>query len=182
MGEPPKKGFSKSYQSGPLSFEYFLDEIKIVTNCGFGANISSKAELLSRLTSAQSTLTLNDTSVTKFERNKLINKVFGNSIKNVFKISELNFSDDKSQIKSTAKHNGYEKNFGCIFKRQIAIDKATSNILGCDEITKEKNGRPLSFDLRFHLYPGLTAVKTMSGNSALIQLSKNKLSMGPSTT
>ena len=174
MGEPPKKGFSKSYQSGPLSFEYFLDEIKIVTNCGFGANISSKAELLSRLTSAQSTLTLNDTSVTKFERNKLINKVFGNSIKNVFKISELNFSDDKSQIKSTAKHNGYEKNFGCIFKRQIAIDKATSNILGCDEITKEKNGRPLSFDLRFHLYPGLTAVKTMSGNSVLIQISKNK--------
>ena len=91
MGEPPKKVVFKKLSIWALSFEYFLDEIKIVTNCGFGANISSKAELLSRLTSAQSTLTLNDTSVTKFERNKLINKVFGNSIKNVFKISELNF-------------------------------------------------------------------------------------------
>ena len=43
---------------------------KIITNCGFGCNISNKAELLSRLTSAQSTLCLNDTSVTKFERSR----------------------------------------------------------------------------------------------------------------
>ncbi len=52
VGEPPKKSFSKNYQSGPLSFEYYLDGEKIITNCGFGSNISSKAELLSRLTSA----------------------------------------------------------------------------------------------------------------------------------
>ena len=43
VGEPPKKSFSKSYQSGPLSFEYYLDGEKIITNCGFGSNISSKA-------------------------------------------------------------------------------------------------------------------------------------------
>ena len=52
--------------------------MKIITNCGFGEYISPKAEFLSRLTSAQSTLTVNDTSVSKFERNKLINKVIGN--------------------------------------------------------------------------------------------------------
>ena len=84
VGGPPKKSFSKSYQSGPLSFEYYIDEIKIITNCGFGCNISPKAELLSKLTSAQSTLTINDTSVTRFERNKLINSIFGNSIKKFF--------------------------------------------------------------------------------------------------
>ena len=32
----------------------------------------------------------------------------------------------------------------------------------------------MNFNLRFHLYPGLTAVKTMSGNSVLIQITKNK--------
>ena len=73
VGEPPSKDFSKNYQSGPLSFEYFLDGLKIITNCGFGSNISSKAELISRLTASQSTLTINDTSITRFERNKLIN-------------------------------------------------------------------------------------------------------------
>ena len=173
-GEPPKKDFSKSYQSGPLSFEYYLDGKKIITNCGFGSNISSKAELLSRLTSAQSTLTLNDTSVTRFERNKLINRAFGNSIKNTFKINNLNFVEDKNQIKFTASHNGYEKKFGCIHKREISIEKQNGKLIGSDEIIKKKDGKPLNYSLRFHLYPGLTAVKTMGGNSALIQISKNK--------
>ena len=33
---------------------------------------------------------------------------------------------------------------------------------------------PLSYVIRFHLNPALSAVKTISGNSALIQISKNK--------
>ena len=47
-------------------------------------------------------------------------------------------------------------------------------MLGSDELIKKKNGKPISYSLRFHLYPGLTAVKTMSGKSVLIQISKNK--------
>ena len=43
IGQPPKKKFSMSYQSGPLSFEYFLDGVKIISNSGFGDNISTKA-------------------------------------------------------------------------------------------------------------------------------------------
>ena len=174
VGEPPPKNFSRSYQSGPLSFEYYIDEIKIITNCGFGSNISSKAELLSRLTSAQSTLTLDDTSVTKFERKKIVNRIFGNSIKSTFKILETNCLDNKDVIGASATHGGYKKKFGCIFKRQINIDKATNNLLGKDEITKKKDGKPIKYCLRFHLNPELTAVNTISGNSALIQLSKNK--------
>ena len=51
---PPQKRFSSSYQSGPLSFEYFLDGKKIISNSGYGSNISKKAELLSRVTACQS--------------------------------------------------------------------------------------------------------------------------------
>ena len=174
VGEPPKKSFSNSYQSGPLSFEYYLDGNKIITNCGFGSNISSKAKLLSRLTSAQSTLTLNDTSVTKFERNKIVNKIFGNSIKNSFKISDVDFIEESDRIKLIASHNGYEKDFKCVHKRELSIHKDTSNLTGCDYLFKKKDGKPLKYNIRFHLYPGLTAIKTMSGNSVLIQLSKNK--------
>ena len=173
-GEPPKKGFSRSYQSGPLSFEYYLDGNKIITNCGFGFNISHKAELLSRLTSAQSTLTLNDTSVTKFERNKIINKIFGNSIKDSFKVFDIGSVEIDKHIKVFASHNGYEKKFGCMHKRTISIDKKNYNLIGCDELMKKKDGKPLNYSIRFHLYPGLTAVKTIGGNSVLIQISKNK--------
>ena len=174
VGEPPKKDFSSSYQSGPLSFEYFFDGMKIITNCGFGKQISSKARLLSRLTSAQSTLTLNDTSVTKFERNKIVNQVYGDSIKNTFKILDYEFKEDKNLVEMTASHNGYEKNFNCIFKRKILIEKSSKNLIGTDEIIKRKDGKPVNYSLRFHLYPGLTAVKTIGGDSILIQISKNK--------
>jgi uncharacterized heparinase superfamily protein len=174
VGEPPKKNFSRSYQSGPLSFEYYIDGKKIITNCGFGSKISSKAELLSRFTSAQSTVTLNDTSVTKFERNKIINKVFGNSIKNSFNVNNIDFIENENYAKLTASHNGYEKKFGCIHKREISLNKKTKNLAGSDELIKKKDGKPINYSIRFHLYPGLTAVKTMSGHGVLIQLSKNK--------
>ena len=174
IGEPPSKTFSKNYQSGPLSFEYYLDGLKIITNCGFGNNISAKAELISRLTASQSTLTINDTSVTKFERNKLINRVFGNSIKNTFKTKEFQSQNDKNLIGCSISHNGYEKNFGCIHKREIYLDHNDNKLKGKDHIFKKSDGLPIRYMFRFHLNPKLTAIKTMSGNSALIQISKNK--------
>ena len=174
VGEPPSKNFSKNYQSGPLSFEYYLDGVKIITNCGFGNNISNKAELVSRLTASQSTLTINDTSITKFERNKLINRVFGNSIKNSFKTKELHVQNDKLVFGCTISHNGYENNFGCIHKREIYLDHNDNKIKGVDHIIKKSDGIPIRYVFRFHLNPKLTAVKTMSGSSALIQISKNK--------
>ena len=61
-----------------------------------------------------------------------------------------------------------------VSKRKILIEKSTNNLFGTDEILKKEDGRPINYSIRFHLYPGLTAVKTISGNSVLIQLSKNK--------
>jgi uncharacterized heparinase superfamily protein len=172
--KPPQKNFSKSYQSGPLSFEYFLDGIKIISNSGFGSDISNKAEILSRLTACQSTLTLNDTSVTKFEQNELINKVFGNSIQSSFKSYDLLTENGDRLIGCSATNNGYEKKFGCSHKREIYIDKGKNYLKGIDHIFKKKDGYPVRYAFRFHISPELTAVKTMSGNGALIQISKNK--------
>ncbi len=171
---PPRKKFSNSYQSGPLSFEYYLDGIKVITNSGFGSNISKKTEALSRLTACQSTLSINDTSVTKFEKNEIINKVFGNSIKNTFKSFEFFSKDENGLIGCSSSNNGYEKKFGCIHKREIYIDKNSNHLKGVDHIIKAKDGYPIRYAFRFHINPELSAVKTMSGNSALIQISKNK--------
>ena len=32
----------------------------------------------------------------------------------------------------------------------------------------------LNFNIRFHLYPGISAIKTMGGNTVLINIKKNK--------
>jgi len=175
-GSPPSKKISKNYQSGPLSFEYFIDNNKIITNCGFGNRISKKAELISRLTSAQSTLCLNDSSVVKFERNNLINDAFGASITTSFKVSDLSIDNNKNYLVLSAKHNAYERNFNYIHQRTIKIDKKNSNLLGEDNLISLNRDKGLinMYSIRFHLYPGVSAVRTMGKNSILIQIDKNK--------
>lgn len=174
VGNPPKKNFSENYQSGPLSFELFYNNEKIITNCGYGKQISKKIEILSRLTSAQSTLTLNDSSVVSFERNRLINKAFGRSIKNSFKVNDIERQENNMYVNLTAKHNAYVNEYGYFFKRSLKINKNDESIIGQDTLLKSKENVPkTSFSIRFHLYPGVSAVSTMGGNSVLIQINKN---------
>ena len=176
IGSPPKKKYSKNYQSGPLSFEYFVDNNKIITNCGFGNKISKKAELISRLTSAQSTLCLNDSSVVKFEKNNLINDAFGATITSAFKVFDINIDDTNNLVTLSAKHNAYENNFNYIHQRIIKIDKANSNLSGQDKLIAASENKKLQnmYSIRFHLYPGINAVQTMGKNSILIKVEKNK--------
>tara|TARA_E500000178_G_C16993729_1_gene742114 strand:- start:127 stop:1764 length:1638 start_codon:yes stop_codon:yes gene_type:complete len=174
-GEPPEKRFSNNYQSGPLSFEYYIDDKKIITNCGYGNKISKKAELVSRLTSAQSTVTVNDTSVTKFERNKLINVAFGTSIKSSFKIKDYDYQEDNKSISVSAKHNAYQENFGLIHLRNINLQKENGNLYGQDQLIFTKNsGSTYNYSIRFHLYPGIIPVQTLGGSSILIPIERNK--------
>ena len=87
----------------------------------------------------------------------------------------LNFpKNENNLIGCSASNNGYEKIFGCTHKREIYIDKKNNFLKGIDHIFKVKDGYPIRYAFRFHIDPKLNVVKTMSGNSALIQISKNK--------
>ena len=176
VGSPPRKKYSQGYQSGPLSFEYFVDNNKIITNCGFGNKISKKIKLISRLTSAQSTICLNDSSVVKFERNNLIKNAFGATITNSFKVYDCSVDEKNDSTILSAKHNAYENNFGYICQRIIKVDKKNCNLLGEDNLinTNKSIKVPNMYSIRFHLYPGINAVQTMGKNSILIQIEKNK--------
>ncbi len=171
-GNPPKKNYSSCYQSGPLSFEYYFDDQKIITNSGFGVNISNKARLLSRFTSSQSALCLNDTSIVGFEKSNMMNKAYGFLIKRDFKISDLEYKNEPNKIQVKASHNAYFKNFGCIHDRCISIDKINDKVIGQDRLQKSVNLN-VKYDIRFHLYPGLMAVQTIGGNNLLVQINKN---------
>ena len=175
VGSPPKKRFSKGYQSGPLSFEYYINNNKIITNCGYGNKISKKAELISRLTSAQSTLSIDDTSVVKFERSKLINNAFGTAIKSSFEIMDISYDDTPDIFSVSAKHNAYEKNFNYTHSRLLKINKKNSNLYGQDDLFPSKDTNLIrNYNVRFHLYPGVSAVQTMGKSSILISVEKNK--------
>ena len=174
-GEPPLLRFSKDYQSGPLSFEFFSENNKIITNCGYGRKISTKTALISKFTSAQSTLCLSDTSVVKFEKNSLINKTYGSTISDGFKVFDIERTENKNDIFLTATHDAYLNNFGYLHKREIKILKKYSSVFGIDTLIKKKNiSDSLDFSVRFHIYPGINIIKTLSGKSILLQIDKKK--------
>ena len=91
-----------------------------------------KTRLLSKFTSAQSTLCLNDTSVVKFQRNNLINKTYGSTISDGFKISDSTREESKNDIYVSATHNAYLKRYGYLHKREIKIFKKDGNVEGTD--------------------------------------------------
>ena len=104
----------------------------------------------------------------------MINNIFGNSIQNSFKTFDFSSKNENGLIGCSASNNGYEKNFGCTHKREVYFDTENNYLKGTDYIFKTKDGYPIRYAFRFHINPDLNVVKTMSGNSALIQISKNK--------
>ena len=58
--------------------------------------------------------------------------------------------------------------------RTLSIDKINNKIVGQDKLLQRSIKSKIKYDIRFHLYPGLTAVQTLGGNTLLIQINKNK--------
>ncbi|RZO48388.1 MAG: hypothetical protein EVA76_03465 [Candidatus Pelagibacterales bacterium] len=174
-GNPPTSAFSRYYQAGCLSFELTSNKQKIICNSGYGKYLSQKITSMSRSTAAHSTLYINDTSSCVFQKNKIINKVYGNSLIQKHRVIDKNYLDNKNSYSISATHNGYEKRFGYIHKRTILISKEKDKIFGQDELIKTKSySNKLNYFVRFHIYPDIKIVKTKAGNSILISLSNGE--------
>ena len=67
------------------------------------------------------------------------------------------------------------KRQGYLHKREIKILKKSGIVNGIDTLIKKKNvPQGLKFSIRFHIYPGISAIKTLSGQSILLQINKKK--------
>ena len=108
-------------------------------------------------------------------KNNLINKAYGATINNSFKIFDISRNEDKENITISATHNAYLKKFGYLHKRTIAFCKKDSNIAGSDCLLKKnQNEVNVDFSIRFHIYPGINATQTMSRKSILLQIDKKR--------
>ena len=182
-GNPPSNNYAKFYQAGCLAFELNSNKQKIICNSGYGKYLSSKLMSLSRSTAAHSTLYINNASSCSFQKNKFINKVYGNSLLQKHKIINKIFTENNDFYLITATHNGYEKKFGCVHTRSIQVFKKEDKISGEDKVKKtKKNSNLLNYTIRFHIYPDTKIVKTKGGNSVLISLSNGEGWLLKSTT
>ncbi len=174
-GNTPSNKFAKDYQAGCLSFELVSNKQKIICNSGYSKYLSSKLTSISRSTAAHSTLYINNTSSCIFQKNKLINKVYGSSLLEKHKIVDRHYAENKDFYFIKGSHNGYENNFGYLHSRLIKIYKTENKISGEDILKKTKTySGPLTYFIRFHIYPDTKVVKTKAGNSILISLSNGE--------
>ena len=137
VGSSPEKKFSNNFQSGALSFEmYFLGE-KIISNSGYFQNLNHQLNSISRSTASHSTLTIDNSSISKFRKQSNGNIYIENNLKIISKkiIFEKNFWSLKGS------HDGYQKKYGIIHNRELNFFPESNFLKGKDNLIKKKNMR-----------------------------------------
>ncbi len=165
-GSNPAKNFSENYQSGPLSFEFFFKDKKLITNSGYFQDHNHQLNSISKTTATHSTLILDNSSTCNFKKNSkgpsLVTKgfkTFNNEI-----IYERNYWSIKCS------HDGYLSRYGVIHQRNIRFDVDKSILFGKEKLTKKKNFKVTNFEIRFHLLPNVKITKLQDNKSILIEL------------
>ena len=165
--QPNKKKISKNLNAGTLSFEFSCGSEKVITNCGASEGHGKNPEYL-RYSAAHSTIIIQNTNISEIkEKNPHIkfpqsvtfesNSLYG------FKIFE-------------GSHNGYQKKFNKIVKRELKISKNEDKVFGEDSIISIKNiDNKIIYHIRFHLNSEL--VFNFTNNKKNIILRSNSKNM-----
>jgi uncharacterized heparinase superfamily protein len=92
-----------------------------------------------------------------------------------FEVFDFHADEDLNSLNISAKHNAYKYSYNYLHQRTIKINKKNGNLSGEDKLITENNkiSSDNTYCVRFHLYPGISAVQTMGKNSILIQIEKN---------
>ncbi len=164
-GNPPKN-YSENYQGGPLSFEFFFKDKKLITNSGYFQDHNHQLNSISKTTAAHSTLILDNTSTCSFKKNSK-----GPSfITKGFKTFDKEVTYEKNYWSIKCSHDGYLSRYGVIHQRNIEFDIDKSIIFGKEKLIKKKNFKVSNFEIRFHLLPNIKITKLQDNKSVLIEL------------
>ena len=169
LGFSPEKKFSTDYQSGPLSFEIFFKEKKLISNSGYFQSYKHQLNSISKSTASHSTLTIDNRSSVKFKKDSngalLVEKGT--------KIIKKSITFEKDYLYLSGSHDGYLKDYGIIHERHIEFFSKTNKFIGKDKLIKKKNFKSTNFEIRFHLEPGIKITKTQEGKAVLIELNNS---------
>lgn len=183
-GPPPLARVSSIGHAGTLAFEMSDGADRLITNCGGGARLTAPlpaglAEGL-RTTAAHSTLTIADTNSTRIragsEKAGANFGALGLGVEEV--VVQTRQSEEGQWIE--ASHDGYAKRFGALVRRRLFLSPDGRDLRGEDIIeplpkSHLKRRPDRSFDVRFHLGPGVAATPTADGAGALLKLPKGRV-------
>jgi len=166
IGDSPNNNFSKSYQSGALSFEIISNGKKLITNSGYFPDKQNKLNKFSKSTSLQSTLSIEDHSSCDYKKLDQSNLIVEKGV-HIIKRNTI-FEDNYWKISGS--HDGYLKKFKTIHEREIEFYPEQMKFIGTDKLLRKNNSKDMKFDIRFHLEPSSKVMKTQDNKSILIEL------------
>jgi len=165
-GGNPAKSYSENYQSGPLSFEFFFKDKKLITNSGYFQDHKHQLNAISKTTATHSTLILDNSSTCNFKKNSKGPSVVTKGFKTFD--NEVIFEKNYWSVKCS--HDGYLSRYGVIHQRNIEFNIDKSILFGKEKLIKKKNFKVTNFEIRFHLLPNIKVTKLQDNKSVLIEL------------
>ena len=133
-GNNPTKNYSENYQAGPLSFEFFYKNKKLITNSGYFQDHNHQLNRISKSTATHSTLILDNSSVCNFKKNT---KGPSFVIKG-FKTFDNKVIYEKNYWSIQCSHDGYLSRYGVIHQRNIEFYPDKNIISGKEKLIKKK--------------------------------------------
>jgi len=121
---------------------------------------------LSKSTSLQSTLSIEDHSSCDYKKSNKSNLIVDKGIN----IIKKNIVFENNYWKISGSHDGYLKKFQTIHEREIEFYPEQMKFIGYDKLLRKDNSQEIKFDIRFHLDPSSKAMKTQDNRSILIEL------------
>ncbi len=165
-GSNPLKNYSENYQSGPLSFEFFFKNTKLITNSGYFQNYNHQLNYISKSTATHSTLILDNSSACNFKKNDK----GPSTVNKGFRTFDNEVAYEKNYWNIKCSHDGYLSRYGVIHQRNLEFDVDKNILFGKEKLIKKKNFKVTNFEIRFHLLPNIKVTKLQDNKSVLIEL------------
>jgi uncharacterized heparinase superfamily protein len=174
-GRPPPLDHSADGNAGCLALEISAKLQRIIVNCGLPGAGRESWRQVARATAAHSTVTFNDASSCQFYEGGSFRRIVGTPIvAGPTKVPVTRESGaDGTMIRSS--HDGYARRFGVTHQRMVRIAADGSQIEG-EDVFLPVSGTTFpdtaldAFALRFHLHPGVKAMRLPDGDGVMLTL------------
>lgn len=154
-GSPPTGLLSRTAHAGCLSFEMSSGRHRFIVNSGSPKFAGKRYVQMARTTATHSTLTLNDTSSSRFSPSEFLGHVMTDMVRNVT-VERAETEDGRDGLKMV--HDGYLSGFGVLHERELSMNATGAIITGRDRLIlpgEKVNDDPLKAAVRFHIHPSI---------------------------
>jgi len=173
---PPQARAAAAAHAGTLALELSDGATRLIVNCGGGTAAAPLPPALAaalRTTSAHSTLVLADSNSTRIRPDGAL----GKGVEEVV----VNRQESEEGIWLDLAHDGYVRRFGVRHRRRLFLSASGGDLRGEDLIEPapgrrlRRRGAKATFDVRFHLDPGVEVTPTADGQAALLRLTDGRV-------